>query len=181
MKLCVFGASSDQIDRRYLEAGEALGRRMARRGHPLIFGGGATGMMGAVVRGVTEEGGESTGIAPRFFDREGVLYPGCSQMIFTDTMRQRKEQMEQLADGFIVTPGGIGTLEEFFEVLTLKQLGQHQKPIAILNTAGCFDSLKELLENLVKDGFMSEGCLELYYMTDDAEELLSYMEMEETL
>ncbi|MGN0715686.1 MAG: TIGR00730 family Rossman fold protein, partial [Anaerovoracaceae bacterium] len=148
----------------------------ARRGHQLVFGGGATGMMGAVVRGVTEEGGQSTGIAPRFFDREGVLYPGCSQMIFTDTMRQRKEQMEKLSDGFIVTPGGIGTLEEFFEMLTLKQLGQHDKPIAILNTAGCFDALGALLEGLVEDGFMDAGCLGLYYMTDDAEELLSYME-----
>ena len=176
MKLCVFGASSDRIDRRYLEAGETLGHLMAQRGHRLIFGGGATGMMGAVVRGLTEEGGKSIGIAPRFFDREGVLYPGCSQMIFTDTMRQRKEQMEQLSDGFIVTPGGIGTLEEFFEVLTLKQLGQHHKPIAILNTAGCFDTLADLLEGLVRDGFMSAGCLGLYYMTDDPEALLSYLE-----
>lgn len=176
VNICVFGASSDTIDSRYLAAGEELGRRMAQRGHSLIFGGGATGMMGAVVRGVTAEGGSSTGIAPRFFDQEGVLYPACNRMIFTGTMRERKEKMEQMADGFIMTPGGIGTLEEFFEVLTLKQLGQHDKPIGILNTAGCFSSLEALLKELAKTGFMTEECLQLFFMEKDPEKLLDRIE-----
>ena len=176
MKLCVFGASSDQIDRSYIEAGEALGRAMALRGHSLVFGGGATGLMGAAARGIHGEGGCSVGIAPTFFDQPGVLYENCSRFVFTETMRQRKELMEEEADGFIMTPGGIGTLEEFFEVLTLKQLGRHEKPIGILNINGYFDNLEQLLKNTADCGFMTHDCLQLYCITDDIEQLLVYME-----
>ena len=95
-------------------------------------------------------GGEIVGVAPRFFDEPGILFQGCTQMHFTDTMRQRKELMEQLSDGFIMAPGGIGTFEEFFEILTLRQLGRHQKPIAILNVRGYYDPLLALLENAAR-------------------------------
>lgn len=176
MNLCVYGASSEAIDRRYIKAGEELGKLMARRGHSLIFGGGATGLMGAVVRGVSSEGGRSIGIAPRFFDVEGVLYKECSQMIFTETMRERKELMEQKADGFIMTPGGIGTFEEFFEILTLKQLGRHNKPIGILNTGGYFDPLIDLLKETANRGFMGKACLKLYFVSESPAEVLDYME-----
>jgi uncharacterized protein (TIGR00730 family) len=176
MNICVYGASSDLIDRIYLDAGRTLGQRMAERGHGLVFGAGATGMMGAAVRGVTEKDGRSIGVAPRFFDQPGVLYENCSEMIFTETMRQRKEIMEQRSDGFIMTPGGIGTYEEFFEILTLKQLGRHEKPIGILNAGGYFDDLAKLLEDTAAKGFMHEDCLKLYFITDDVEKLLDYME-----
>ena len=176
MNLCVYGASSDLIDRVYLDAGRKLGQMMAERGHSLVFGAGATGMMGAAVRGAAEKGGRSIGVAPRFFDQPGVLYENCSEMIFTETMRQRKEIMEQRSDGFIMTPGGIGTYEEFFEILTLKQLGRHEKPIGILNAGRYFDDLAKLLEDTAAKGFMHEGCLKLYFITDDVEKLLDYME-----
>lgn len=176
MKLCVYGASSNKIDPAYLEAGVLLGKRMAERGHDLVFGGGATGLMGAVVRGVEEAGGHSLGISPRFFDVPGIIYKNCSEFIYTETMRERKELMEQNSDGFIMTPGGIGTFEEFFEILTLKQLGRHSKPIGILNTGGCFDHLQQLLEMTAERGFMGEECLQLYHITDSVEELLDYME-----
>lgn len=178
MKLCVYGASSDRIDRTYLDAGGELGRELARRGHTLVFGGGATGLMGTVVRGVSAEGGRSIGVSPKFFDEPGVLYAECSQTIFTDTMRERKERMEREADGFIMTPGGIGTYEEFFEILTLKQLGRHEKPIGILNAGGYFDHLEQLLQMTADRGFMHADCLQLYYMTDDVGKLLDYMEGE---
>ena len=176
MNLCVYGASSDRIDPVYLEAGKRLGEELARRGHTLVFGGGTTGMMGAAVRGTERLGGRSIGVSPKFFDLPGVLHQGCSEMIFTETMRQRKEIMEQRADGFIMTPGGIGTYEEFFEILTLKQLGRHEKPIGILNTAGYFDDLARLLQDTAEKGFMHTDCLQLYFITDDVNELLDYME-----
>ena len=178
MKICVYGASSDRIDPQYLEAGTELGRMMGERGHTLVFGGGATGMMGAAVRGISENGGASIGIAPKFFDQPGILFEECSRFIFTETMRERKELMENESDGFIMTPGGIGTFEEFFEVLTLKQLGRHHKPIGILNTGGYFDHLEQLLQITAEKGFMGEECLELYHITDDVEDLLDYMEKE---
>ena len=127
MNICVYGASSDAIDPRFLAAGEALGREMARRGHGLIFGGGGHGLMGAVARGMTQGGGSITGIAPRFFNVDGVLYDGCTEFLYTETMRERKALMESKADAFVMTPGGIGTYEEFFEILTLRQLGQHHR------------------------------------------------------
>ena len=103
----------------------------------------------ACARGAAQAGGEILGIAPSFFNQEGVLFPHCTRLHLTDTMRQRKEQMETLSQGFVMAPGGIGTLEEFFEILTLKQLGRHQKPIAVLNIRGYFDALEELLEGAV--------------------------------
>ena len=114
MNICVYGASSDAIDPRFLAAGEALGREMARRGHGLIFGGGGHGLMGAVARGMTQGGGSITGIAPRFFNVDGVLYDGCTEFLYTETMRERKALMESKADAFVMTPGGIGTYEEFY-------------------------------------------------------------------
>ena len=176
MNICVYGASSDRIDPVYLEAGYELGGELARRGHTLVFGAGTTGMMGAAVRGVESLGGRSIGVSPHFFNKPGVLHENCTEMIFTDTMRQRKEIMEQRADGFIMTPGGIGTYEEFFEILTLKQLGRHEKPIGILNTAGYFDDLARMLEDTAAKGFMAEDCLNLYFITADVNELLDYME-----
>ena len=178
MNICVYGASSDLIDPAYLNAGTRLGEELARRGHTLVFGAGTTGMMGAAVRGVESLGGRSIGVSPHFFNKPGVLHQSCSEMIFTETMRQRKEIMEQRADGFIMTPGGIGTYEEFFEILTLKQLGRHEKPIGILNTAGYFDDLDRLLEDTAEKGFMAADCLKLYFISDDVETLLDYMESE---
>ena len=176
MNLCVYGASSDKINPIYLTEGERLGEQMAQRGHGLVFGAGQTGMMGALARGMEKYGGTIIGVAPKFFDEPGVLYQECTEMIFTETMRQRKEIMEDRADGFIMTPGGIGTYEEFFEILTLKQLGRHHKPIGILNTAGYFNDLARLLEDTAARGFMGEHCLKLYHIADTPEELLEYME-----
>ena len=114
MVICIYGASSDQIDPAYLRAGEELGLAMARRGHSLVFGGGGHGLMGAVARGMTQGGGSITGVAPRFFNVDGSLYDGCTEFLYTDTMRERKALMEERADAFVMTPGGIGTYEEFF-------------------------------------------------------------------
>lgn len=172
MNICVFGASSNDIDKKYIEAGEALGRAMAEQGHGLVFGGGQTGLMGAVSRGAAECGGYCIGIAPTFFDMPGILYQNCSEFIFTETMRERKELMEQKSNAFIMTPGGIGTMEEFFEIFTLKQLGRHEKPIGIFNVDGYYDGLIQMLKSTAEKGFMAEECMDLLAISDDPEELL---------
>lgn len=175
MNICIYGASSNDIEKMYIHAGEDLGRFMAQSGHTLIFGGGQTGLMGAVVRGLSEYGGKSIGIAPRFFDIPGVLFADCTEFIFTETMRERKDLMEKKADAFIMTPGGIGTMEEFFEIYTLKQLKQHNKPIGILNTGGYYNDLIALLENTAAKGFMAHECLDLFVVSEDPEILLQLL------
>ncbi len=172
MNICVFGASSNDIDKKYIEAGEQLGRIMAENGHGLVFGGGQTGLMGAVSRGMEEKGGRITGVAPKFFDRPGILIEKFTEFIFTDTMRERKDIMEKRSDAFIMTPGGIGTMEEFFEIFTLKQLGRHAKPIGILNVDGYYDELIQMLNNTVSKGFMATECMDMLVVSTDPEELI---------
>lgn len=176
MNLCVYGASSDVIDKKYIMYGELLGEEMARRGHSLIFGGGAHGLMGAVARGISRGGGEIIGVAPSFFQVDGVLYDKCTEFIYTDTMRERKQIMEERSDAFIMTPGGIGTFEEFFEILTLKQLARHNKPIAVLNTDGYFDDITKLLSRAVDGKFMKPETTKLYEFFTDCNALLDYIE-----
>lgn len=176
MNICIYGASSNTIHPEYLSAGEDLGRRMAMRGHSLVFGGGACGMMGAVARGMTAGGGMILGVAPSFFHVDGVLYDRCTEFVYTETMRERKRIMEERADAFVMTPGGIGTFEEFFEILTLKQLGKHEKPIAILNTRNYFDPIARMLRTAVDQNFMRPECLGLFGVFDRPEELLDGLE-----
>lgn len=175
LQICVYGASSNDIDPRYLRAGEALGEEMARRGDGLVFGGGACGMMGAAARGMTRGGGYILGVAPGFFNVDGILYDGCTEFIYTDTMRQRKSIMEERADAFIMTPGGIGTFEEFYEILTLRQLGRHNKPIAILNTLDYYAPLREMQERAIEQGFLKEVCRQLCGWFDEPAALLDYL------
>lgn len=176
MNICVYGASSDNIDREYIAAGEALGAAMAQRGHGLIFGGGAHGMMGAAARGAHENGGRIVGVAPGFFHVDGVLFPHCTQLLETDTMRTRKQTMEDMSDGYIMVPGGVGTFDEFFEMLTLRQLAVHSKPMAILNTLGYFDGLMAMLKTAAQQGFMKDSVFTLFGVFEDPQELLDYME-----
>lgn len=178
MNICVYGASSTELDKEYSDKVEELGKEMAKRGHGLVFGGGAQGLMGAAVRGVSSENGYSLGVAPTFFDKPGILFEGCSEFIFTETMRERKEIMENRSDAFVMLPGGIGTFEEFFEVLSAKQLAQMDKPIAIFNINGYYDSLIEMINEAVAKGFIKESCLGLYGVFDNAAAMLDYIEAE---
>ncbi|MBE7012148.1 MAG: TIGR00730 family Rossman fold protein [Ruminococcaceae bacterium] len=176
MNICVYGASSKTIDKSYVKAGEHLGRIMVERGHKLVFGGGANGLMGAVARGVYEKGGEIKGVVPKFFNVDGILFENCNELLRPDTMRERKQIMEDSSDGFIITPGGIGTFEEFFEILTLKQLGRHNKPIAIINTNGYYDKMIAFMEHAIDGEFLNSECKLLYEFVETAEEALDYIE-----
>ena len=172
MNICVYGAASNDIDPRYIQAGEALGELLGAQGHRLVFGGGATGMMGALARGVKRTGGRILGVAPKFFDKEGVLYKECDQFVFTDNMRQRKARMEEESDAFVMSPGGLGTWEEFFEMITLRQLEQHHKPIIIYNILGYYDPLIALMEHAIEGKFLEEKARTYYLVANTPQQVM---------
>ncbi len=176
MQICLYGASSSELDAVYLDSAYALGRMMAQRGHALVYGGGAQGVMGAAARGVHDAGGRVTGVAPRFLNVDGILYDACDEMIFTDTMAERKGVMAQRAEAFIMAPGGIGTFEEFFEILTLKQLGRHNPPIAVFNVDNYYAPMQNMLEHAVAGRFVREPCLQIYRLCNEPGQLLDYIE-----
>lgn len=132
--------------------------------------------MGAAARGVDAHHGYILGIAPTFFDQPGVLYEHCSEFIFTETMRERKKLLEERSEATIVAPGGIGTYEEFFEILTLKSLRRLNRPIVLYNIEGYYDIIKELLEQTANRDFMDRENLKLCEFMDDPEEILDYIE-----
>ena len=178
MKICVYGAASSEIDKSFVEAGEELGRKIAERGHGLVFGGGRNGMMGAVARGVAEKGGEVIGISPSFFEENNaeISFQNCTEFIHTETMRERKKLLEEKSDAFIISPGGIGTFDEFFEILTLKQLGRHNKAIVIFNINGYYDHMIKMMEVSIEKRFITTDCVDLFKVTQTAEETLDYIE-----
>ena len=178
MKLCVYGAASSEIDKCFVEAGEKLGRKMADRNIGLVFGGGRNGMMGAVARGVAQNGGNILGISPKFFEENNaeISFPECSEFIHTETMRERKRLLDEKSDAFIITPGGIGTFDEFFEILTLKQLGRHNKAIVIFNIDNYFENMLKMMQKSIERRFITEDCIELYKVVTSVEEALDYIE-----
>ncbi len=178
MRICVYGAASPTIDSEYIVAVEKMGREMVARGHSLVFGGGGNGLMGAAARGVRSAGGHIFGVIPKFFSDESVekICDVCDKLVMPETMRQRKQIMEENADAFIVVPGGIGTYEEFFEILTLKQLCRHNKPIAIYNVKNYYGEILFAMERAMDKNFIRESCKELYFTTDSLEKLFDYIE-----
>ena len=176
MTICVFGASRDDADPGFFRLGEALGEAMAQRGHAMIFGGGAHGMMGAAARGCARGGGAVIGVAPRFFDRPGVLFEQCDETVFTDTMSERKDIMTGRADAFLALPGGLGTLDEIFEVLTLRALGRDGRPIAFLDYDDYWLAAERMIETAVEYGFADTSVREIYGRFSDPEKCLDYLE-----
>ena len=178
MKIAVYGAASSLIDKSYVEAGEELGRKLVERGHMLVFGGGANGMMGATARGVHEKGGVIIGVVPDFFREASseISFKNCNEFVYTDTMRERKLVMEKVSDAFIIVPGGIGTFDEFFEILTLKQLGRHNKAIVIYNINGFYDEFAQALYKFVQEKFITEDCADLCKIYTNPDEILDYIE-----
>lgn len=178
MKICIFGAASSFIDKKYVEATEKLGEYLAQNGHELVFGAGGHGLMGAAARGFKRCGGKIHGVIPEFFKEEcvEVIYTECDEIIYTETMAQRKSKMEDLADAFVIVPGGIGTFEEFYEVLTLKQLGRHTKPIALYDIDGYYEKLEEFMDSCMEAGFINKVCKEIYSCVQTPKEVLDYIE-----
>ena len=175
MNICVFGASSSKLEKEYYLHAEALGELIAGGGHTLVFGGGTDGLMGSCALGAEKHGGAILGIAPKFFDEPGILYKKTGELLFTDTMEQRKALMFEKGEAFVALPGGIGTFEELFACLTLKQLGRHAKPIVFLNTLGYYDPLFALLDNGIEKGFIGKDCEKLLKLADTPAEVMAYI------
>jgi uncharacterized protein (TIGR00730 family) len=174
--ICVFCGSSFGNDPAYSEAAKAIGAGIARMGFSLVFGGGGLGLMGDVARAVLDGGQEIQGIMPAFLQ---ALEPGVSpqeKLIVTPHMQERKALMLQMSDAFIVLPGGLGTFDEFFEVVTEAQLGVHKKPIIVVNVKGYFDPLDAMLHATVEKGFAKEAIFKVYYLADGAEAALEILE-----
>lgn len=160
--ICVFCASSANIDSRYLEAARDLGCLLAREGWRCVNGGGAVGLMGALTDGVLDAGGKVTGVIPKFMVDNGWCYDRLDDVIITADMHQRKQMMSEMADAVIALPGGVGTLEELLETLTWRQLGLVKVPVIILNTMGYFDPLLAMLGHAIDEGFMKESHARLW-------------------
>ena len=174
--LCVYAASSRQLGEHYLEAARALGGELARRQIEIVFGGGSVGLMGALADAALAEGGRVVGILPRFMHAVEWGHKGLTEMRLVETMHERKHAMIDAADGFIALPGGCGTLEELFEVITWKRLGLHGKPIAMLNVAGFYDACAAQLERCIEDGFMNAEHGRMWSVVNRVEELLPALE-----
>ena len=176
MDICLFGSARDTVPEVYITKTEELGRAMARRGHGLVFGGGARGMMGAAARGVHALGGRIVTVAPSFFQQPGVLVPYADEQIITPDMASRKAAMVARAQAFIAAPGGVGTLDELFEAFTLISLEQHSAPIALFNVDGFFDGLLAFLQKAEREDFFLPGLLARLGVFGQPEPLLDWLE-----
>lgn len=178
--IVVYCGSSDRIKPVYLEAAKDMGAAIADRGMKLVYGAGSTGSMGAVADGALAGGGEVIGVIPEIFSTPQLEHHGLTRLEVTPDMHTRKGRIAELGDAFIALPGGIGTLEEFFEILTWAQVGIHTKPIGLLNTAGYFDPLIAFLGKVQEEGFMYKEHNSLYQVDEDPEGLLEALSQFET-
>ncbi len=172
-RVCVFAASSDAARAVFGDVAGKLGRLMADRDLELVYGAGKVGLMGAVAEGIHEGGGRVVGVIPKKLNVSALTYGACDELIVTETMSERKAIMTERADAFVVLPGGFGTLEEFFEVLVLKQLGYHEKPIVFLNTEGAFDGLMACFADMVEAELVKEDQCDLFAVATTPEAALN--------
>lgn len=172
MRVTIYTSSSDAVDERYREAARELGRALGERDDELVYGGTAVGVMGVLAEAVRSAGGRVTGILPELMADRGLADAACDELVVTADMAGRKQEMMARAEAFVALPGGFGTLEELFEVLTLKQLGYHGKPIVLLNLAGFYQPLLALFEELFTQGFAKRDYARLYRVATTVDELL---------
>ena len=173
--ITVFCGSSDGLDNFYKTQAYLLGKTLAEQKIILVYGGAKYGLMGAVADGSLTNGGKVIGVLPHFLMNREAAHQQLTELILVDSMHERKQEMFELCDGFIVMPGGLGTLEELFEIWTWSQLGLHKKPIAILNLNGFYDSLLKLIQSMVQNGFVKKASQDLVLIDDTIEGLLIKM------
>ncbi|SHH08524.1 LOG family protein [Flavobacterium defluvii] len=174
-RITVFCGSSFGTEEIYKEQAELLGKTLAKQNIGLVYGGANVGLMGAVADGALSENGTVIGVLPNFLRSKEIAHLGLTELILVESMHERKTKMNDLCDGVIALPGGFGTLEELFEMLTWAQLGLHKKPIAILNINGFYDSLLELLETMTEKGLLKEVNKNMLLVSDDIDDLLKQM------
>ena len=173
--ICVYASASTQLEPRYYQVGEEMGILLAEAGYHLVFGGGTVGLMGACARGFHQRGRRVISVIPEYLKLPGVYYEESDEVYVTEDLRKRKRIMEELSEGFVILPGGFGTLEELMEIVTLKQLGQHHKPIVVVNCFGFYDKLMEIFHQLIAERFTDARFLELCAFVKDPAEAVSYL------
>lgn len=174
--IAVFCGSNEGYDESYREIAYQLGAYLAEKNIQIVYGAARIGLMGAVAAGALDNGGKVIGVIPHFLKTEEVAHDGLTELILVDTMHQRKIKMHELSDGVIVLPGGWGTMDEMFEMLTWGQLGLHEKPVALLNVNGFYDGLQVLTSVMVREGFLSECVMQMLLTSYTIEDLLPQME-----
>jgi len=175
-RLCVFCGSSTGKNRIYVDGVRQFGALLSARSLGLVYGGGHIGLMGILADAVLHAGGEVIGVIPRSLKDRELAHPGITKLHVVETMHQRKALMADLADGFVAMPGGFGTVDELFEILTWAQLGLHAKPVGLLNLAGYFDFLRAWLDRAVGEGFLGMEHRRLLLEADDPERLLELLQ-----
>ena len=175
-KITVFCGAKTGKNENYEKAAYKLGADAAKKNLTVVYGGGATGLMGAVANGALSEDGRVTGVIPQFLVDREVAHPGVRDMRIVQSMHQRKLELEAEGDAIIMMPGGAGTLEEFFEVFTWGQLGLHEKPIGILNVDGYFDGLITVIHKSIEEGFLEERYLDMLFIHDNLDDILAGFE-----
>jgi uncharacterized protein (TIGR00730 family) len=173
--LCVYCASSDRLDPKYYTVAEELGRELVARGWGLVYGGGKTGMMGAVARAVKGAGGRVVGVIPEFMKVRELTFGDADEIVTVVTMRERKMLMEERADAFVTLPGGWGTLEEVVEILTLRQLDIVRKPCVFLNQDGFYDPLLQLFDRMLAEKFFKPSNMELFRVAATVPEVFAQL------
>jgi len=174
-RIVVFCGSSSGTDPVFEAQAYATGKLLAQQGIGIVYGGARVGLMGAVADGALENGGEVIGVLPRFLSGKEIGHPGLTDLIIVDTMHERKTKMHELSDGVITLPGGFGTMEEVFEMVTWGQLGLHKKPVGVLNVDGFYNPLRALLETMVNKGFLKAENQRMLLFADAIQELLEKM------
>jgi uncharacterized protein (TIGR00730 family) len=174
--LCVYCSSSDRLDPKYAEAAAELGRAMVTHGWGLVYGGGKTGLMGAVARAVKQNGGRVVGVIPEFMKARELAFDGADELVTVITMRERKLLMETRADAFVALPGGWGTLEEILEILTLRQLDVVRKPCVFLNQDGFYDDLLRLFSRMLRENFFKPSNMGLFRVAATVDEIFPQIE-----
>lgn len=175
--LCVYCASSDRIDPKYAAAAEQLGRELVARGWGLVYGGGKTGLMGAVARGTKAAGGRVVGVIPEFMKARELAFDEADELVTVITLRERKLLMEARADAFVTLPGGWGTLEEVMEILTLRQLDVVKKPCVFYNQDGFYDDLIRLFERMLAEKFFKPSNMDLFRMAASVPDIFAQIEL----
>jgi len=175
MRVCVFASSSSRINSTYADAASELGLLLSRAGIEVVFGGGGIGLMGKIADTVIENKGAITGVIPSFMKDQGWDHTDVNEMIITSDMGERKKQMFALADAIVALPGGVGTLEELTEAITLKQLGLFRGPIIILNTLNFYKSLMDFFEHMVSENFLRNEHKAIWEIADTPEEVMTIL------
>lgn len=174
--VCVYCGSSAQVDEVYRQAARELGATLAQAGLQVVFGGGRVGLMGLVSDAALEHGGKVIGIIPSHIADKEIAHSGLTELHVVETMHERKQMMVDRADAFVILPGGLGTLDEFFEIFTWWQLGLHDKPVIIVNVAGYWTKLLDLIDHLIASKFARPSDREFLCVIDSVDEVLDALE-----